>query len=195
MNILCFKEGSKLLPEDLKNQIASKTQMDVTDILKKLELAHVLKHRLPKMDVGEINLEEEIEKFEDKEYYSFKYVGILMINDLFLIIYPKYIRDVKKDFYGDKHKLLQIMQVIDKYQSVYTYDTDSEENLGSFLALQIKIIREYFNAGLYSTDEVIMELNGEGPTSWEQTINENIAYLVDDIPFYFDIFTQKKILK
>lgn len=193
MNILCFQEGVRLNPNDLTEQLSSESD-NVADVLKRLELSHVLKHRIPKIDVNDILFEPDQNEQDSYEYYAFKYVGILMVDNLCLIIYPKYIKDVTKDFEGDKHKLLQVMQVIDKHQSLTAYDTSSEDALGNFLVLQIKLIRDYLEYGLYSNDEAIIEINGEGNILWEKTINKSTAYLVDGTPFYLDLFTQTNVL-
>lgn len=56
MNILCFQEGVRLNPNDLTEQLSSESD-NVADVLKRLELSHVLKHRIPKIDVNDILFE------------------------------------------------------------------------------------------------------------------------------------------
>lgn len=193
MNILCFQEGVRLTPSHLMNQLLTKN-INVNDVLKQLELSHVLKHRVPKIDLGEIMVESEQIEQDWYEYYTFKYVGLILINDLCLIVYPKYIKNIAKDFYGNKQKLLQLMQVIDKYQSSTAYDASVDGISESFLSLQIKLLKDYLEYGLYFNDEAVIEVNCEGETLWEKTINESTAYLVEGTPFYFDLFTKTNVL-
>lgn len=86
------------------------------------------------------------------------------------------------------------MDVIDKFQVLNNYKVHSNNEGGSFLNLMIHLLRDYVENGLYSNEETIVEINGEGDIIWEKTVNEGTVYLVEETPFYFDFYTEKRIL-
>lgn len=192
MKVLCFQEREKIYPEKLFSKFLGDQGKN---IVSKLELTHVLKHQIPRMDINNISRdEEEGEVVNFGEFYSFRFVGVLMVEDYCLMVYPKYIKDRNTDFTGNKKKFLQVIQVIDKYQKLNSYNLSSESESGNYLLLMLNIMRGYIQNGLYSNDESVIEVNGEGNILWEKTINESIVYLFDNAPFYLDLFTEKTVL-
>ncbi|EBF5105550.1 LlaJI family restriction endonuclease, partial [Listeria monocytogenes] len=143
------------------------------------------------------NFDEELEDAEldtRDEYYTFKFVGVLLVDNVCFVVYPKYIKNIRNDYVGSKDKIIQIINVIDRTQKLNNYINDSDNENGTLLTLMIHIIREYLEFGLYSSDEIIVEMNGEGDVIWEKTINEEIAYINDDSPFYLNYSTNKVVL-
>jgi len=191
MKILCFQERERIIPEKLLTKFSGDQGKN---IVKKLELAYVLKHQLPIMSINDNSWDEEEEAANLGEFYSFRFVGVLIVEDYCLVVYPKYIKDRNTDFTGNKKKFLQVMQVVDKYQKANCCNSSAGSGLGNYLSLMLHIIRDYNQNGLYSNDEVVIEMNGEGNILWDKTVNENISYLIDNIPFYLDLFTEKTVL-
>lgn len=189
MRILLFKENNPIAPEYLQSLF-----LGDEEIIKKLNLAKILKHKIPKIDFGEVFVEDADESRINKEYYSFNFVGVLIVENFCLVVYPKYIKDIEKDYKGSQKKIIQILSVIEKFQVLNEYHLSSDENDGSILTLMIQILKNFLEDGLYSSDETVVETNGEGNILWEKTIDESTVCLVDNTPFYLDMFTEKNVL-
>lgn len=184
------------------------------NILEKLSLnddkGKVLVNRLKSYGVlktvrkipNEINLseidDEEIDIFEDEAdsssiYYVFKFVGIVTIRDTILICYPKYINKTLEP----ENEMKEILKVIKKYSSdeqvISLYNGDSDDKSFNFLAIILFLIDDYYNNGLYSNHEEIIEINGEGDILWDKTINETYAYISNNKPYYLELYTENSV--
>lgn len=133
---------------------------------------------------------------EGKIIYTFKYVGIILIGEIYLFIYPKYIISIKDDINNNYNKFIQIIEVIKKYnykkqqQNIIGDGDDVNFNLLSFT---IELIQNYHEYGLFKNNISIIEENGLGNILWEKTINEQNAYFSNSIPIYLDFYTEKSI--
>ena len=93
---------------------------ELSDILKSLALMNISK-RLSR-DVSKVELEEllQIDNLEELNLqmegnmYVFSYVGMLIVGDTCLIIYPKYVDNYLADAGSNFKKLKQIISVIRK---------------------------------------------------------------------------------
>lgn len=171
---------------------------EVRNILKSLSLMNIVKN-LSK-DTSKVELEEllDIESLEElnaqmeSDMYVFKYVGILMVGEICLILYPKYSDRYLSDETNNFKMLKQIIFVIRKYQS-------KEQKIGlgegidlsnfNLLSITLELLNSYYEHGLYQNDRQIIEDNGDGEILWEKIINENTAYFSNGIPVYLDTFT------
>ena len=126
--------------------------------------------------------------------YQFTFVGVILLDDLILFCYPKYI-----DTYENKsgeffEKFKTIIKVIEKYnqkeQLVHLYNGDAESKQFNRLAISLHILADYFENGLYSNQQEIIELNGEGEILWDKTINETFAFIKNNTPYYLDFYTR-----
>lgn len=170
----------------------------LADILKSLVLMNIAK-RLSR-DVSKVELEEllQIDNLEELNLqmegnmYVFSYVGILIVGDICLIIYPKYADNYLADASGNFKKLKQIISVIRKYQSkeqkVGLGDQIELDNF-NLLSIALELIYSYYEHGLYSNNKQIIEQNGDGEILWEKTINESTAFFSKGLPIYLDTFT------
>lgn len=184
------------------------------NILEKLSLnedkGKVLVNRLKSYGVlktvrkipNEINLseidDEEIDILEDEAdsssiYYVFKFVGIVTIRDTILICYPKYINKTLEP----ENEMKEVLKVIKKYSSeeqvISLYNGDSDDKSFNFLAIILFIIDDYYNNGLYSNHQEIVEVNGEGDILWDKTINETYAYISNNSPYYLELYTENSV--
>ena len=121
--------------------------------------------------------------------YIFSFVGVILLDDLVLLCYPKYIDNDEKPF----EKLKTVIKVIEKYnqkeQLVHLYNGEDESKQFNRLAISLHILHEYFENGLYSNQEEVVELNGEGEILWDKTINETFAFIKNNTPYYLDLYT------
>ena len=121
--------------------------------------------------------------------YIFSFVGVILLDDLVLLCYPKYIDNNEKPF----EKLKTVIKVIEKYnqkeQLVHLYNGENESKQFNRLAISLHILRDYFENGLYSNQEEVVELNGDGEILWDKTINETFAFIKNNTPYYLDLYT------
>lgn len=121
--------------------------------------------------------------------YIFSFVGVILLDDLVLLCYPKYIDNDEKPF----EKLKTVIKVIEKYnqkeQLVHLYNGENESKQFNRLAISLHILHDYFENGLYSNQQELVELNGEGEILWDKTINETFAFIKNNTPYYLDLYT------
>ena len=121
--------------------------------------------------------------------YIFSFVGVILLDDLVLLCHPKYIDNDEKPF----EKLKTVIKVIEKYnqkeQLVHLYNGEEESRQFNRLAISFHILHDYFENGLYSNQEEVVELNGEGEILWDKTINETFAFIKNNTPYYLDLYT------
>lgn len=121
--------------------------------------------------------------------YVFSFVGVILLDDLVLFCYPKYIDNDEKPF----EKLKTVIKVIEKYnqkeQLVHLYNGEDESKQFNRLAISLHILNDYFENGLYSNQQELVELNGEGEILWDKTINETFAFIKNNTPYYLDLYT------
>lgn len=197
MNIQILKELKPYSFFELQNMFNLRDG-ELAGILKSLALMNIAK-KLSR-DVSKVELEEllQIDNLEELNLqmegnmYVFNYVGMLIIGDICLIIYPKYADNYLADASSDFKKLKQIISVIRKYQSkeqkIGLGDQIELDNF-NLLSITLELIYSYYEHGLYSNDKQIIEQNGDGEILWEKTINENAVYFSDGLPIYLDTFT------
>ncbi len=122
--------------------------------------------------------------------YIFSFVGVILLDDLVLLCYPKYIDNDEKPF----EKLKTVIKVIEKYnqkeQLVHLYNGEEESRQFNRLAISLHILNDYFENGLYSNQQELVELNGEGEILWDKTINETYVFIKNNTPYYLDVYTQ-----
>lgn len=129
--------------------------------------------------------------------FKFKYVGLIILDDIILNCYPKYISNedtIEEDF-------KQIIKVIKKYfdekndddLKEFSFGTN-EFNIDSFnlLSVMLFFIEDYYENGIYTKYQNILETNGNHEIDWNRTVNENIALIVDNKPYYTELETKTK---
>ncbi|AWX31832.1 LlaJI family restriction endonuclease [Methanosphaera sp. BMS] len=125
--------------------------------------------------------------------YQFHYVGVIIVDDMVINCFPKYIHDkqnIKDDF-------KQVINVIKKYEASnedVSYDDIEIENISfNLLPMMLFFIEDYYENGVYTRIRNILEENGDGEIDWDRTVNNNVAYLIEDKPFYTQLDTKYKI--
>lgn len=182
---------------DLQNEFHA-SEEELKNILKSLSLMNIVK-KLSK-DISKVELEElletdSLEKLNtelEENMYVFKYVGMLVIGNVCLLIYPKYAVSYLNDSINNFQKFKQLISVIRKYQSKeQKIGFSSQVDVDNFnlLSIALELIYNYYEHGLYSNDKQIIEQNGCGEILWEKTINESTAYFSNGLPIYLDTFT------
>ena len=160
------------------------------------------KNIFKKKKAGKIDSDEEIyenslliedEVFEgnysDYEYYT-EFVGIIIVGEFILKIYPKYFSNEDND-----RDFVEIIDVLKKHSSRFQnldifYDLNSPEKYNQ-LAVEISIMKDFLENGIYQDSHKIIEKNGNGEILWGRTINEITPYIVDNTPYYFETITRR----
>lgn len=197
MNIQVLKEIRPYSFIELQTMFG-KSNEETREILNSLSLINIVR-RLSK-DLSNVELYELIdsENLSELNYqmegntYVFKFVGIIVISDICLILYPKYFDNYLKDPKNNFKILKKLISVIRKYESKeQSIGLDGHLNNEKFnlLSLVLEMIDIYHEYGLYSIDKQIIEYNGDGEILLEKTINESTAYFSNNLPIYLDTFT------
>lgn len=110
--------------------------------------------------------------------YQFSFVGVILLDDLVVKCYPKYI-DVD-NAYGFLSEFKIALKAIERYnqkeQLVHLYNGEAEIKVFNRLAIALHILHEYFDNGLYSNQVEVLEQNGSGEILWEQNDKRNICH-------------------
>lgn len=197
VQVVEFREQEDFTFLDFKNMFETSdlfSDEELKDILNRLELSHCLKHHIPLQDVPD---NQEVSEFLDfsAEKYKFTFVGIVVVKSISFLVYPKYWKRISEE--PEKvRKFTQILAVINKY-----YISNRTSNIGidssegnNRLANLIHLLQDYVTNGLYSNEELIIEINGEGQILWEKTINESTPYVNYGSPIYLDMYTQANVM-
>lgn len=166
------------------------------DFVKKLKFSGVLKLVNKTIDEAELtDLNEDIEVFDidldnDSYFYVFTFVGVLSIGNIVVKSFPKYLLSENEPF----EQMKEVIKVLNKYDSeehiinLYNgYDNQKEFNL---LSVCLYLINDYYENGLYTAEQEIIETNGEGEILWDNTINETFAIIVRNKPYYTELQTR-----
>ena len=134
----------------------------------------------------------EVNADSDDSFFVFTFVGVAVVARHVLKCYPKYIKNIKNPF----NELRQILKVLEKYNSrnqiIRMFNETSENSSFNLLAVQLFLINDYYENGIYSNTEDIVEINGSGEILWDKTINETFALISDDTPYYTGLLTKKR---
>lgn len=128
----------------------------------------------------------------DELLYVFTFVGVITFGNRVLKCYPKYIATE-----APYEEVKQVLKVLNKYsaseQMVKMFN--GAENKGSFnlLSVIMYLMQDYYDNGIYSNSEDIVEINGEGSILWNQTISDGFAIINENKPYYVELFTQHSI--
>lgn len=159
----------------LKSVKASDLQRDLSNLIEEdIEIADV--------EVG-----------ESAYLYVFTFVGVIVVSGRALKCYPKYLLNVDEP----KEELRQVLNVLEKYNSkeqiIRMFNDSSESSSFNLLAVLLFLIQDYFENGVYSNTEDIIESNGSGEILWDKTINETFTLLSHNRPYYINLQTKKRI--
>ncbi len=147
------------------------------------------------------------EKYDGKRI-SFCCVGIIEHKGMIFLIYPKYMR--KYDGKGERSLELDSVglgrfkiafSALRRYieenknkdeESISDYDDENESNdISPKLALELSILEDYYENGLYRRFVSETVLNGNGEIDWDRTVNETQPFFKNGRPYYLDLLTNE----
>lgn len=196
-----LQEQKRYTLKDLRNRLECFDEHKLIEIIKKLKEYGVLKAVKAsdeQKDMSEL-MDEDIEvadiNVNDKGYYYiFTYVGIIVVNGIVLKCYPKYLLSNDKP----KEELCQILKVLKKYKSkeqiIHMFTESSDHSSFNQLAVMLFLLQDYYENGIYSNTQDIIENNGLGEILWDKTINDTFALIYNNRPYYTDLQTKKRVI-
>lgn len=183
--------------EQLKS-IFDITEEKTVSLIKKLKEYNVLKQQPRGSSSGylsELASDEVFDVVEDDATtcFVFSFVGVLCVNGVILMCYPKYISSSEP-----RNELNQVIKVIRKYNSkeeiIRMYNGDDEKASFNLLAVMLYLMNDYYENGLYNNYMQIVEDNGVGEILWNKTINETFAIIQSNRPYYTTLKTHKIVV-
>lgn len=193
-----LREQERYTQKDLCDKFEC-SEENVVAIIRKLKEFNVLKAVKAssfQRDMSEL-LNEDIEVAdvavgEDAYLYVCTFVGVIIVAGRVLKCYPKYLLSNE----NAKDELCQIIKVLEKYnakeQIIQMFNDSSENSSFNLLAVSLFMIQDYYENGVYSNTEDIIESNGAGEILWDKTINETFALISNNRPYYINLQTKKR---
>lgn len=185
-----------------KNELASLFCLDensVEKFIKTLKAYSVLKtvrnnsEQKEMSDLSEADIEVAEETADNDIYlYVFTFVGVLVFGNRILKIYPKYLLRTKNILPA----MRQVLKVLEKYnnsteQIVSLFNGEGDNRSFNLLSVILFLFHDYYEYGLYTNSEMVLEVNGEGDIQWQKTIDETFPVISRNRPFYTEIYTRK----
>lgn len=125
--------------------------------------------------------------------YQFKYVGVIIIDELIIYCYPKYItntENIENDF-------KQVINVIKKYNNLHEeidYQNEEIDDVSfNYLSMAVFFLEDYYENGVYNNIKNILEINGNGEIDWNRTINYTNPIIEDNMPYYIELYTKYNV--
>lgn len=181
-------------------QLLGCSEKHANSIFQKLRLLRILKSAsndlIPWENAAEFvaeDIEYDAGLFDDNLYYTFNFVGVIVVEDCVLKCYPKYIAKNHEPIEELKQALKVIEKSCDKQQYVNFLGDTNDSSSVNILSIFLFLLQDYFENGVYTNTEEIIESNGLGEINWDKTINETFVFLSNNRPYYMDLRTRKRI--
>ena len=195
------REQKRYAKNDLKS-IFSFDESGVEKFIKNLKAYGVLKSVKNNTDQLEMSdlIDEDIEITEETAesgdcLYVFTYVGIITCGSRVVKVFPKYLLSKRED---PLDEMKQVVKVLERYsrseeQIINVFNGNGENRSFNILAVILFLLNDYYEYGIYTNSEDIVEVNGEGEILWEKTIDESFALIEDNRPYYMELYTGKTV--
>ena len=129
----------------------------------------------------------------DNDQYIFKFVGVIILENYVINCYPKYIPNTD-NISSDFKQVLNVIKKFKKSHDDFSYENEELKDISfNLLSLMLFFIEDYYENGIYTNIQNILEINGNGEINWDRTINDNFALIKDDKPYYTELQTKYKI--
>ena len=204
------REQKRYTKNDLKN-IFSFDESGVEKLIKNLKAYGVLKSVKNKNDQLEMSdlIDEDIEITDETAesgdcLYVFTYVGIITCGNRVIKVFPKYLLSKKEGPLEESktevplEEMKQVVKVLERYnrseeQIIKLFNGNGENRSFNILAVILFLLNDYYEYGIYTNSEEVVEINGEGEILWGKTIDETFASIVDNRPYYMELYTAKTV--
>lgn len=194
-----LREQKRYTQKDLceKFECSEEKVVPIIRKLKEFGILKAVKASDPQRDMSDLIDEDievaDVEVGENEYLYVFTFVGVIVVAGRALKCYPKYLLHTEEP----RQELKQVLKVLEKYNSkeqiVRMFNDSSESSSFNLLAVLLFLIKDYYENGVYSNTEDIIESNGFGEILWDKTINETFTLLSHNRPYYIDLQTKKRV--
>lgn len=194
-----IREQKRYTQRDLCHKFECSEEKVVAIIrkLKEFGVLKAVKASEPQRDMSDLIDEDievaDVEVGENEYLYVFTFVGVIVVAGRALKCYPKYLLHQEEP----RQELKQVLKVLEKYNSkeqiIRMFNNSSESSSFNLLAVLLFLIQDYYENGVYSNTEDIIESNGSGEILWDKTINETFTLLSHNRPYYIDLQTKKRV--
>ena len=191
-----FREGRHYSYDDIKKAFRLDDDVQAKKQINTLKRFNVLKQvRAEKPDYSELSdldlAAGDVPEDSTSFCYQFTFVGVVLLGNTLIKCYPKYLdsEDSRKQFEELKIVLKVIESFNTKEQVINLYNGNEDDKYFNKLVIALHIVRDYLENGLYSTQQEIVQLNGDGEILWDKTINETFAFIKNKTPFYLNYYT------
>lgn len=167
--------------------------------LKAFGILKSVKNSNEQMEMSDLT-DEDLEIIDDTAesgdcLYVFNYVGIITCGSRIVKVYPKYLLSKEADHLEN---MKQVLKVLEKYnrseeQIVNVFNGNGENRSFNMLAVILYLLNDYYEYGIYTNSEDIIEINGDGDILWGKTIDESFAMLQDNRPYYMELYTGRTV--
>lgn len=194
------REQKRYTKNELKN-IFSFDETGVEKFIKSLKAYGVLKsvkNSTVQLEMSDL-LDEDIEITDETAesgdcLYVFTYVGVITSGSRVVKVYPKYLLTQSEPL----EEMKQVVKVLERYsnseeQIINIFNGDGENRSFNILAVILFLLNDYYEYGIYTNSEDIIEVNGEGEILWGKTIDESFALIEDNRPYYMEMYTGKNV--
>lgn len=194
------REQKRYTKNELKS-IFSYDESGVEKFIKKLKAYGVLKsvkNSTSQLEMSDL-LDEDIEITDETAesgdcLYVFTYVGVITSGSRVIKVYPKYLLSKKEPL----AEMKQVIKVLERYsnseeQIINIFNGNGENRSFNILAVILFLLNDYYEYGIYTNSEDIIEINGEGEILWGKTIDESFAMIEDNRPYYMEFYTKKTV--
>lgn len=79
-----------------------------------------------------------------------------------------------------------------KEQIIHMYNEGGRTSTFNRLAVIVYLINDYYENGLYTNTQEIIETNGMGEIHWDKTINGTFPIIKENRPYYVELQTKKR---
>lgn len=181
-------------------QMLKASEADSVRILKRLKeygILKAVKGQDDSVDLTEL-IEAQVELTEvtvgdSSRYYVSHFVGVIMAEGRVLKCYPKYLPDDTEPV----DELKQVLEVLNKFNSkeqiIHMQNESLHESSFNLLAVMLYLLQDYYDYGLYTNTQEIIESNGNGEILWDKTINETFTLISNNRPYYPELLTRKRV--
>ena len=185
------REQKRYTKNDLKS-IFSFDESGVEKFIKNLKAFGVLE--MSDLMDEDIEITEETAESGDC-LYVFTYVGIITCGSRVVKVFPKYLLSKRED---PLDEMKQVVKVLERYsrseeQIINVFNGNGENRSFNILAVILFLLNDYYEYGIYTNSEDIVEVNGEGEILWGKTIDESFALIEDNRPYYMELYTGKTV--
>ena len=194
-----LREQKRYTQKDLceKFECSEEKVVPIIRKLKEFGILKAVKASDPQRDMSDLVDEDievaDVEVGENEYLYVFTFVGVIVVAGRALKCYPKYLLHKEEP----RLELKQVLKVLEKYNSkeqiIRMFNESSESGSFNLLAVLLFLIQDYYENGVYSNTEDIIESNGSGEILWDKTINETFTLLSHNRPYYIELQTKKLV--